>query len=771
MTIIALIMVISAFIKRNEAILIWGIIFICIMMTGYVRNKHVHKDMEKLGEILLSMDEREDYLIVSGIVNDISIKENSVYYYLENVCLMDGKEEKELGKAILVADKMIYDVNVGYYIRTKADIYSFREARNVGEFDEKNYYVSLGIRWRFQITDTDNVTIKKVNSLYRQYQRGLYNLKNKMKHVLDRICGKSCAGLYKGILLGDKEEISGEIKEVYKVAGISHILAISGLHISFMGYLIYRSLRKISGYGISGMITAFVIISYGMIVGGSSSVNRAIIMFLIHILGDVLGRSHDVLSSMSVALCLMLVDNPLCVYNSGIQLSFMAILGMVIVCPVVKDFFNIRNKICNTWIAGECISIITRPIVAAAYYEISVYASITNILVIPLMSVVVADGFLGVLMGFINTTLGKICIMPGCIILKLYHMVCGFMNKLPYAVMITGIPDIRKILTYYGILVSGIIIMKLLMRKHKEINDMDKKVYVKQWKGIFGLKVLSGLMIIIILFIILIHKEYSSLKIQMLDVGQGDCVCIRDNQNVILSDCGSSSSTDIGKYTILPFLKANGVERVDYLLVSHSDADHINGISTIMEYDYHGKPYVRNIVLPAISSSVIDEFYEQIEEKARQKGIHIVYAGEGSKINFENMSIQCISPDNQLSGDKNDLSIVYYLTGKTITMLFTGDLGQAGEKTLLENKMLRKVDVLKVGHHGSDNSSSSEFLQIVSPKVSLISCGINNRYGHPGENTLKRLKNIESDIYITTECGQIDIVETKNGFYVESFLH
>lgn len=534
----------------------------------------------------------------------------------------------------------------------------------------------------------------------------------------------------------------------------------TGLHISMIGYAIYKSMRKISGYVVSGLMTAAIIVSYGIMIGGTVSVQRAVMMFLLHIVADIMGRNYDVLSAMSVALFLILLDNPLYIRNTGLQLSFMAIGGIVLVYPQVKEWLQIKHSWADAWIAGECVNVVTRPIVALSFYEISLYSSFTNLLVIPLMGVLVASGFSGMLMGLLHTGFGKLCILPGCIILKVYERVCTFMNQLPYASKITGIPDTERILLYYGMMIIG---LALYVSFHKKNS--------RHTPAKMAMRRLSAVMIMILLFLVLTYRSGQSLKIQMLDVGQGDCICINDGNHVILTDGGSSSSKDIGTYTILPFLKASGVEQVDFLLITHTDADHVNGLDTVMEYRYHGRSYVKNIILPNIHDDVTDEVYRHIEEKAVQAGIHVLYFEKGSEIEFDTMCIQCISPDGGMGGDKNELSIVYYLKSKNITMLFTGDMGQSTEERLLKAELIQKADILKVGHHGSNGSSSEAFLQALRPKVGIISCGIHNLYGHPGQDTLRRLAQIGTDIYMTTECGQIDIVETKSGFYVESFLH
>jgi competence protein ComEC len=599
-----------------------------------------------------------------------------------------------------------------------------------------------------------------------------------MEDCIDKICSDKYAGIYKGILLGEKSDIDESTQELYRLSGISHILSISGLHISLIGYFVYRRMRKISGYVISGIAASFLVVSYGVMIGGSITTRRAIIMFIIHIIGDIVGRKYDILTSLCVALIIMTIDNPLCLKSSGVLMSFGAILGIVILYNNIKEILMIKNTIICTFLTSECINITTLPIIATSYYEISTYSCFINLLVIPLMSIVVASGFTGVLAGSINIKLGKILIKSGCFVLKLYECVCEFAMKMPYNTKITGIPDKKKIIIYYIMVLIIILVAKIcIYLKNNDDAVLMNKTFKNNDDAVLMNKILKNISIIFATVIIsvflcnvLTYHKKNVLKIQMLDVGQGDCICINNGKWVILTDGGSSSSKKIAEYTIIPFLKANGFEQVDYLMISHSDDDHINGILTLMEYKYNGRNYVKNIVLPKINENVIDERYLELEKKARQKGINVVYFGEGSVMELDDVNIKCISPNSNKIEDKNELSMVYYLNSKNITMLFTGDMGTKGEISLMEKNLIQKVDILKVGHHGSNGGSIENFINHLNPKVSLISCGINNSYGHPAKETILRLKEIGSDIYITSECGQIDIIESKNGFKVHTFI-
>lgn len=759
------IVVILSVIKRDAIVLFWGFSVVLFIILGYVRNTNVHADMKSAVWETAHFKNGNEKLIIKGTIDNIVIKKNSIYYYLNNtyiseVCIHDDISDMQnkvnIGRTIVVSDKLFS--HAGEILCAEVKVYDFKTARNDGEFDETEYYYSQKIWTRFMTDSESKIVFIKNSDIIGKYKNRLYKLKNYMGRNIEEICSNEYCGLYKGILLGDKEDIDRNDKELYRLSGISHILAISGLHISLIGYFIFRVVRKISGYMVSGIFAVIVVVSYGIMVGGSDSVKRAVLMFIIHVVADIMGRSYDILSSVSIALLIMLIDNPMCLNNSGVILSFMAIFGITVVYGNVKELLAIKNKIIEAILISECINVVTRPVIAASYYEISLYSTAINIIVIPLMSIVAASGFAGVILSSVHINIGKVFIYPGCIVLKLYGFICRNIIKLPYATKITGIPDNKRVAIYYLVIILGILLIKIFIKLRKD----NIGVCIKT--------ICLGTVMALLLFLIIYNKN-NVLKIQIIDVGQGDCICINNGREVILTDGGSSSSKDIGKYTILPFLKANGVEKVDYLLVSHSDADHVNGLITLMEYKYNGKNYVKNIVMPEICVESIDEEYNNIVKKAEQEGIKVWYFKKGSGINFHNMKITCISPCEGISNNKNELSMVYYLTYKKVNMIFTGDMGIDTEDVLLKNNLIQKADILKVGHHGSDGSSSEAFLYELKPKVSIISCGINNSYGHPGKKALSRLYDAGSDVYITAECGQIDIVVNENGFKVETFLH
>lgn len=760
------------FLRRKVRLIVLYMGIVCLIVNmGFAKYRNYNDKLHSL-ENGLRAHER---VRVCGKITKSEEKSTGIYYYLENA-YVSGKNNQisNVNIILYVKDEKIEGIT-GEMIDTYAKYDSYKSARNKGGFNERKYYYELGIAGRF-IKENDDETF--IISKRDIVSTGLYRLKCHCINILDKITSAKYSGIYKGILLGDKSDIESDTRSLYKMAGISHLLAISGLHISLIGYFVYRTLRKIMGLYPSGIFTFTIILCYVNMIGENISAKRAIIMFGVSLLAKLIGRTYDILSALTLAFIIIIYTNPLAIFNSGMLLSFGAILGIILLHTPLMRFIKINNKLISSFLASEMINTIIRPISAYFYYEISMYSSVINIIIIPFMGIIVVCGILGIIIGSVSVHLGSSVIWIGCRVLQFYDFVCRLFLKMPYATRIVGIPGNLRLMIYFGLLIIAVIILHIYLNRNDEIYNNDNECNIVNCGEIDTFKVrnikrISVCMVLILLNVILLSNNVKGVRINMLDVGQGDSICINNAGNTLLVDAGSSSEKDITKYTILPFLKASGIECVDYLIMTHSDMDHINGMNDLMEYKYNGRNYVKNIIVPKINETVVDKNYRNIISKAEKEKINVIYLGKGDIIQMKGLQIRCLWPEDDRKFDKNDLSLTFYLSvsESDFRMLFTGDLGMEGEKMLIKSGISDKVNVLKTGHHGSNNSSSAEFLKVLLPEVSIISCGVNNRYGHPGQDALKRLKNIASDIYVTKDTGEIDIHVNERGFKVETFLH
>lgn len=252
----------------------------------------------------------------------------------------------------------------------------------------------------------------------------------------------------------------------------------------------------------------------------------------------------------------------------------------------------------------------------------------------------------------------------------------------------------------------------------------------------------------------------------MLDVGQGDGIFLKSpGGTTFLVDGGSSSVSSVGTYRILPFLKSKGYRKIDYVLISHMDKDHISGIMEITEVGTG----IGTAVLPWVREK--DDAYKNMEQILKDAGTEILYMGAGDRLASETVEVTCLWPEKGLPWeDRNELSMVIMAEYGDFQMLFTGDIGSRAEAALVKNGVLEDVEVLKTAHHGSRYSSSEAFLKAIKPEVSLISCSAANRYGHPGVETLERLDDVGSRIFITKDSGAITILTDGHEVRVSEYL-
>ncbi len=719
--------------------------------------------------------------IVVGYVEKIETNTYGYNLYLKNVKIA-VKDKENRCKNILVTVSEKPQLKIGNKISINGKITQLENAANKGNFDTKNYYMSLGIYAKVSLNH-----MQIIESDYSFIKNSLYNLREKIVSKLEDICTGNSGlfsvineknGIISAIILGDKTELDKEIKELYSTSGIAHILAISGLHISFIGIAIYNLLRKRHGFLFSSTISTCVIVAFVIMSGLGIATIRAAAMFILKIMGEVLGRKYDSLTAISLAGLILLIKNPFVIYNSGFQMSFGAIIAIIIVYPKIKYILGIKNKIIDMLVLNFTINLIMNPIIGWHYFELSTFSFLLNLIVVPLMSLVISSSVLGVVGAFISRTIGKILILPASIILEFYTFLCKISAKNPISTVIIGQPKIITLLVYYGILLISVLILVRIRRGYEE-DEKNRLIIRKETGQVFEKKEnknrrkklvdrkawISYSVMFLILNVMIYHAPYRPFYITFLSVGQGDGIFIHaDNGSNIMIDGGSSTEKQIAKNRITPYLKSQGIRKIDYSIITHTDSDHISGILEMLESE--NSVQIKNLVLPDIN--IEDENTEEILELALAKGVNVLYIKNGDYLEFGKTNLRCINPnETSLADDKNDNSTVLEIQNGQFNALLTGDISENVESDIAK-KINKKFTVLKVAHHGSKYSSCQEFLEKVDPIYAIISVGEGNSYGHPGSETLERLNMQGSKVYRTDISGGITIYEKYNKYIMES---
>ena len=541
---------------------------------------------------------------------------------------------------------------------------------------------------------------------------------------------------------------------------------------------LYSLLRKRFSFATSSALTIAVVTLFAITSGMGIATIRAFVMFILKLIGEILGRKYDYITAISLSALILLADNPFIIINSGFQMSFCAMITITIIWPKVVYLINIKSKIANSIVLSLCIGIFMNPVIAYNYFQLPTYSFMLNIIVVPLLGIVVISAIAGSGMGFLSILMGKTALTPGCLILEVYTFLCENVLKIPGAVIVVGKPTIKIIVLYYMVIVFFLFCFTLVRKNYEKdcnikemIDENGKKVInsqiilKKQRKfdfkirlAVIGISILSGFFIY--------YTPSKGLDIQFMDVGQGDGIFIKaDDGTTITIDGGSSDVKNVAKYRMIPCIKASGTGVIDYAVITHADKDHISGIEEILNMNTENGLTIRNLVMPHVSYE--DEAYDKLLTAAKTKGIQVLYIKEGDTMKLGKVEIKCIHPDGKyISDNRNDYSTVLSLKYENFSALFTGDIPAEIEKSII-NKIDNNYTILKVAHHGSKYSSDMEFLKKVMPAYSVISVGGDNSYGHPGTETINKLKSLNSKILRTDLSGEIEIFSKENNMEID----
>lgn len=506
---------------------------------------------------------------------------------------------------------------------------------------------------------------------------------------------------------------------------------------------------------------------YGIITGFSVSTKRAVLMLIIMLIGKVIGRTYDLISALSLSSCIILVQEPYLLYDMGFLLSFGSVIGIAVIYPYLiqitegaeqsKSILHKRKSVLiekiqlllqsikQNLIISISVSIIITPILLNSFYQISPYSILLNLIIVPLLSIIVLLGVLGGFLGCFCIELGIFLAGGVHYILALYDIILRIAETLPGSVWTIGKPEIWQIILYY----TGVIVFWFSYRISKR-----KKT----------------ILFLIVLCFIFYQENKEGIEVTILDVGQGDGIIVEtENRTTFLIDGGSSSIKKVGIYRIEPFLKTKGISKLNFAIITHVDEDHISGLKELIEGNgKSGRIIIENIILP--KTDLEDEAYLEIINLAQKQNIPISYIAAGEVIQEGEFRMLCLHPSITYHAEtRNAYSTVLELSYGSFKMLFTGDLEQDGELVLLQQNVVDKYDVLKVAHHGSKYSSTEDFLQQARPTISIISCGENNRYGHPHTELIERLDKINSNYFQTNNNGAITIRSNGNFFEIDTY--
>lgn len=728
------------------------------------------------GGVDLKEYERDNKSVeITGKVTDKMFKNNA--YCLHIKC--KGKNKNSNKYIIYLKNQNAFDFKIGQTVKLKGRYQNFSRPENDGQFDSRKYY-----RIRGYEASIKGATVTHSGKRYAYIKEWLFSVKENTKRVYFAYMDESEAGTLSAMVLGDKTGLDADVKDLYQAAGISHVLSLSGLHIAAVGMCLFTILRY-SGLGLFGasMISSAVMTMYGIMTGFSTSTIRALIMFILAVIAKAIGRTYDLMSGMCLASILIIVENPYYIFDSGFLLSVLSVSGISLIYPIlldITDFFKKeKGAIYEKTRKSICISLSTNlatlPVVFNTFFKISRYSIFINIIVVPLMSIILG---IGIIVLIIANTVIKLkpfrVITRGLLfaaqkIIMLYSFLCGNVSRLAGNYWIVGKGESWQNVIYIILMIVVVLgywsYVNRVRSNDKNKDELRKKMKIKETA------------LIVISVFVLAFRIKPELSVNALSVGQGACnVIYGRNIPTIMVDGGSSDVKDVYKYRIRPFLLSNGISEIDYLFVTHPDTDHISGVKELLSDELKEVNVKHQFVSVEDADSDKPEF------------VHII--SKGDRTENGSITIECLSPENKGvsvptgEGNKreeslNDMSlvlkVVYENDRNHFSMLYTGDISSSVEQALINDSQikdkLKDIDYLSVPHHGSKYSSSEQFINTVNPKVSVISAGKNNSYGHPHKETLERLESVATSIYRTDELGQITCSCKRNGpFTVRSVI-
>lgn len=709
-----------------------------------------------------------------------------------------GREQSTLEQQVTCAEKMICElaeetaldaITLGAWVMVSGSFQTFSESANPGEFDAFTYYRSLSVGGQLK-----KAVLLGRNSDRWTIREAMYRLRLRLHGRLYTVFPEREASVMAALLLGEKTDTDKELKNLYKRCGILHILSISSLHITIIGMSLYKTLRR-TGLPVApcAVAGAVLLLLYGFLTGFSVSACRAIGMYLIRMLGEICGRTYDMLTAVGILAAAMVLYRPFYLENTGFLLSFSAVLGIGALYPAmagkrspVRPRYYGEPRL-RLWLrktlralrmnalSSLAATLATLPVQLWFFYEAPVLAVVINLLVLPFMKPMLIAGLFSLIPGF-----GAAGILDRGI-LWWYETLCGLFDGLPFGSWNPGRPQPWQMLIYYMAL-GGIVLLGRRRRRSEGKSNEGKSGGGRGSGGkVSGqicrvsLGVWQAVLTVAAVAIFLIYPADRN-QIIFLDVGQGDCCLIRtETGHNYLFDCGSSSRRKVGEYVLLPTLKYYGITTLDGVFVSHPDVDHMNGIRELLELAADNHLKIKSLVLPAVEQSArqgqFGELLMAVDDRSggqkTKQTTRIVWVSAGDAWESGSVRFLCLHPEKE-SGTMNEnvYSECFYVDFGDFTLLLTGDVEGSGEEALLaelQRRGIGQLDLLKTAHHGSRNSTTEEFLQQLHPGTAIISCGSNNRYGHPHAELLNRLESAGVQWICTKDYGAITVEMDKGG--------
>ncbi len=728
-----------------------------IVLTGFILSDIHYKNQNYLPSYIL----KEKSLTAFGKISNIELKKEENIVLKLDVDSVAFEKTKIICKAVLFArlkderkfkiDSLYNIISPGNYVSLSGIYLKGMDKRNPGEFDYGKYLSEQGISGTLNIYNINDIKI--INNNADPILQSIFKIRKMLDEKISEFHDPQTAGLLRGLLLADRSNIDYDTRTEFINSGVIHVLAVSGLHVGFIAFIFIILLGRFNIY-LKSIITMLGLLSFMILTGMPASVFRATIMAIVIIISFLSNRTTNLFNSLAVAALIILILNPGELFQPGFQLSFSAVLSIAAIYPVFREKINLvprkfhflKNILLFTGISLAA-QLGTLPFTLIYFGKLSIVAIAANLVVIPIIGLIVADAILTLTLAFILPLLSSYYAAANNFFAKVLFFIVHLTGSYEHSfIWIRNFSFIDAVI-FYCFLIIGILGIKMFQNKLAKI------------------VLITSVVVNVFLYCSMDNKELLSsneLSVLMIDIGQGDSFLLKfpDGETALVDAGDATKNFDNGERVIMPLLNHFGIEKIDYGFVSHVDADHYGGFFSLIT-----NKKIKRIFKPQIDSSLIKDI--KFEKFLNKERIPITYYQKG-EMNIGNAKIYILNDrkiESNLKLSSNDRSGLLKVVFGNTSILFTGDMEEKAERIYVdEYHEFLNSEVLKVSHHGSKNGTFTLFLKNVKPKVSLISAGLKNKFGHPSQLILNKLNLVRSKFYRTDENGAVLLVSDGNSF-------
>ncbi len=701
-----------------------------------VSNRPLYQDCGKqcvlTGEIVDKVEETERYVrfTINAETIEVDGKSRDVKEHISVICFKNAN-----------TNTLSPVLTRGNVITINGNISIPDSAMNTNGFDYSRYLKSQGI---FFETVVDATQISVVGSRSHFIKDAIYCFRMKCISLFDAVFPVEECGVLKAYIVGDSSGITSETDEIFSASGLSHVLSVSGMHVAvFLSFITaLLGFLKISKRKQMILSLCFVIV-FVIFTGASIATIRAGIICLFALGAQLIFKHSDPLTALLEAAAILCIYNPLVILDASFLLSFSATLGIILFSggisrtfsrlykciPVQLKIRHLVKTICDITAVGISANLVIIPILVALFNQFSIVSILATIVISPLLTPILVGGLLFCIIGIFSQTLAYP--VAGFLYLCTKGMIwiANCFSRLPFATVSWG--KISPFILLFYIISVAFICFTLV--------KYNKKGY---------LVTLYSIVVLLFVFLINLSSVYSIAKVCFINVGQGDCSVIDapGDCEILVDAGGKESNGSVGENVVKPYLLQNGIYDIEYAIASHGHADHVNGLTRLLEL-----MKIKHLLVP--QGFGMTQEGAQLLQKAEENDVPITFLKHGDVLQVnDDMRIHVILPDEKILpfldvNNENDRSLLLKLEYGDVSFLYTGDLTNVGENYAAAiYPELLKADVLKIAHHGAEASSSQKFLDAVDPEYAYIPVG-KNSYGHPSSKVIEKLKSNHISYY------------------------